>query len=73
MDRLKVAGMVLVVLGILWLAYGRISYTEQRHRTEVGPVEFSVEKTERVSLPSWVGAGAIVVGGSMLVYAWRRP
>lgn len=72
MDRLKIAGIVLMALGILWLGYGRISYTRQQHRTQVGPVEFSVEKTERVSLPSWVGVGAVAVGGSMLVYAWRR-
>lgn len=72
MDRLKILGIVLIAIGILWLGYGQFSYTEQRHRTDLGPVEFSVEETRRVSLPSWVGVGAIAVGGTVLIYGWRR-
>lgn len=71
-DRPKVFGIVLIALGILWLGYGQYSYTERRHRTDLGPVEFSVEKTRRVSLPSWVGVGAVAVGGCFLVYGWKR-
>ncbi len=71
-DRPKLFGIVLIAFGILWLGYGQFSYTEQRHRADLGPVEFSVDETRRVSLPSWVGVGAIAVGGAVLIYGWRR-
>jgi len=72
MGRLKIIGIVLVGLGVLWIAYGDFTYTRERHATKVGPMEFSVKDEERVVLPDWVGVGAVAVGGALLIRARRE-
>lgn len=68
----KIAGIVLLVLGTLSLAYGGFSYTKDESRVDIGPVSFEVQERERVHLPIWLGVGFIVVGGGLLVGAGRR-
>jgi hypothetical protein len=71
MNAIKMAGIVLIVLGILGLAYGGFSYTKETHDTKIGPLELSVKDTERVNIPLWAGVGAVVAGGLMLVMPRR--
>jgi hypothetical protein len=66
----RLAGLVLLVLGILGLAYGGFSYTKEKHDAKVGPVEFRVTEKERVNVPLWAGIGAVAAGGFLLA---RRP
>ncbi len=67
MNSTQIAGAVLVVAGILGLAYGNFSYTKQTHQAKLGPIELSVKERETVNIPSWAGGGAIVVGALLLV------
>ena len=64
---MKIVGMVLIVAGLLGLLYGGFSYTRDRTAVKVGPVELSVKQKETVNVPVWVGIGAIVAGGLLLV------
>ncbi|MDZ7753628.1 MAG: hypothetical protein U5S82_18780 [Gammaproteobacteria bacterium] len=70
MNAQKLAAILLIVAGSLALAYGGFSYTKATHDVDLGPLEFSVDEKEYVSLPIWAGVGAIVVGGVLLV--WGR-
>jgi uncharacterized membrane protein YidH (DUF202 family) len=72
MSALKVLGIVLIVGGILGLVYGGFSYTKETHSAQVGPITLSVSDKERVNVPMWVGIGAIVVGGLILVFGSRK-
>jgi hypothetical protein len=63
MNAARIAGIVLVVAGAFGLAYGQFSYTKDTHRTTVGPIELSVKDRETVAVPTWLCAGAIVLGG----------
>ncbi len=71
MGSLKIAAIVLIVAGILGLAYGGFSYTKETHSSKLGPIELSVKDKERVNIPVWAGVGAIALGGVLLV-ARRR-
>ena len=64
---MKIAGIVLVVAGLLGLIYGGFSYTKDRTAVKLGPLELSVKERETVNVPIWAGVGAIVVGGVLLV------
>ena len=64
---MKIAGIVLIVAGLLGLLYGGFSYTKDRTALKVGPVELSVKQKETVNIPVWVGLGAVVAGGLLLV------
>ena len=71
MSMIKIVGIVLIVAGILGLAYGGFSYTSDTHETKIGPLELSVKDTETVNIPLWAGLGVIAVGGLLLV-PWKR-
>jgi uncharacterized membrane protein len=72
MNAMKVLGIVLVVGGILALAYGGFTYTKETHETKIGPLVLSVTDKERVNVPIWAGVGAIVIGGLLLVFGNKK-
>jgi TRAP-type C4-dicarboxylate transport system permease small subunit len=72
MDAVKIVAMVLIVAGILALAYGSFSYTKETHEAKIGPLELSVKEKETVNIPVWAGVGAVVVGGILLVVRVKR-
>lgn len=66
-----IAGMVLLVLGLVALLSGGIRYTKNEKVLDVGPVEATVEKHERVAIPPIVG-GLAVAAGVVLLFVGRR-
>lgn len=67
----KWIALILIMGGALALAYGGFSYTKQSHKAELGPVNLTVDETERVNIPAWLGGGAILLGGLLLVLPRR--
>ena len=65
MDR-KLIGLVLLVAGILAVAYGGFTYTRTTHEAEIGALEVEVHDRERVNIPLWFGL-AVAIGGGLLV------
>jgi len=68
----KLVGVVLIVLGVLALAYKGFTYTQETHQAKLGPIEFSVKDKERVEIPAWAGIAAVGVGAALLVAGSRR-
>lgn len=66
MSVVRIAALVLIVAGMLGLVYGQFSYTKETHEAKLGPLELSVKDKETVSVPTWAGVGAIVVGSALL-------
>jgi len=72
MSSTRIVAIVLIIAGVLGLAYGRFTYTKESHDAKVGPVEFSVKDKETVNIPQWAGIGAIVIGAGLLLAGGRR-
>ena len=72
MNAVKITGVLLLVAGTLGLVYGGFSYTKATHEAQLGPIQFSLEEKERVSVPVWLGVGAIVAGGALLLVAGNK-
>jgi hypothetical protein len=72
MNGMKIAAIVLVLAGVLALAYGGFTYTKQTHEVKLGPIELSVQEKKTVPIPVWAGIGAIVLGGFMLLGGSRK-
>jgi multidrug transporter EmrE-like cation transporter len=72
MNAVKIAAIVLIVAGILGLAYGSFSYTKETHEARLGPIELSIKEKQTVKVPVWAGVGAIVVGGVLLLFASKK-
>ena len=72
MNGVKIAGIALLVGGVLGLVYGSFSYTKDTTAVKLGPLELSVKEKETVNVPVWAGVGAIVVGGLLLAFGGKR-
>ena len=72
MNATKILGIALIIGGILGLVYGGFSYTKETHEAKIGPITLSVTDKERVNIPMWVGIGAVVVGGLILVFGSKK-
>ncbi|WP_291208017.1 hypothetical protein [Hyphomonas sp.] len=72
MNPVRIIAIALIVAGVLGLVYGGFSYTRETHEAKVGPVEFSVADRERVNIPVWVGAGAVLLGGVLLLLGRKK-
>lgn len=66
MNAVKMLGIVLIVAGVLGLAYGSFTYTKDTHEAKLGPIELSIKDKETVSIPIWAGLGAIAAGAFLL-------
>jgi hypothetical protein len=72
MNSTKIIAIVLIIAGVLGLAYGSFSYTKETHDAKIGPIEMSVKDKETVNIPVWAGVGAIVIGAGLLLAGGRR-
>ena len=67
MNSVRVIALVLIIGGVLGLAYGSFSYTKENHEAKIGPLNVSVQEKQVVNIPLWVGIGAVVVGTALLL------
>jgi drug/metabolite transporter (DMT)-like permease len=72
MNTTRIAAIVLIVAGVLALAYGGFSYNKESVGAKLGPIELKVTEKKTVNIPMWAGVGAIVVGGVLLVLGGRK-
>lgn len=72
MDTFRIAGIALLVAGVLGLAYGSFSYTKETHEAKIGPLELSVKDKGVVNIPVWAGVAAIAAGGGLLLLGYRK-
>lgn len=70
-----IVGIILIVIGVIALAYQGITYTTQKtERIELGPakVEFTVPEKKRVPLPPILGVAALAGGVVLLIASSRK-
>lgn len=72
MDAIRIIAILLIIAGVLGLAFGGFSFTRETHEAQLGPLEMSVKEKETVNIPLWAGVGAILVGGALLVTGSRK-
>jgi hypothetical protein len=72
MNAAKIVGILLIVAGVLGLAFGSFSFTKETHEAKIGPLELQVKDKETVNIPAWAGVGAIVIGAVLLLVPLKR-
>lgn len=68
---ISLAGLALIVLGLIALAYQGFTYTSRETVLDIGPVHATADREKTFPLPPVVGIAA-VVGGIALVVAGTR-
>jgi len=68
----RLLGTILVVIGIVALVWGGISWTRKETIVDLGPIQATAERRERIPLPPVVGGIALIAGVVLLVVPARR-
>ena len=69
---MKITAIVLIVAGVLALAYGGFSYTREKKVIDLGPIQATAKTRETVPIPPIIGAAALAGGIIMLVMSSRK-
>ena len=57
MNAAKIAGIVLVVIGLAGFFTGGFSFTKDKTAAKVGPIELTVKERESINIPQWLSTG----------------
>jgi hypothetical protein len=68
---MRIAGILLIVLGVVSLALGGISYTKKEKVLDIGPIQATAERHKTIPLPPLLG-GLALAGGVVLLIAGSR-
>jgi hypothetical protein len=63
----KTIGFVLIVLGLVGVAYGGLTYTTKEKVVDLGPIDVSRDKKHTLPVPPVVGGLALLGGVVLLV------
>jgi hypothetical protein len=72
MKTAPLVGIILIVLGVVSLAYQGITYTTHKKVLDIGPLQATEEQHHTVPLPPILGALALIGGVAVLVAGSRR-
>ena len=71
MKSTALVGIVLIVFGVIALAYQGITYTTHKKIVDIGPLQASTTQHKTIPLPPILG-GIALVGGIALMFAARK-
>ena len=73
MNIMTIIGIILVVLGVVGLIYGGITYTSRENVVDMGSVHLQVDEKHQIPLSPIAGAAAVAAGVIMIIVGRRRP
>ena len=72
MKPITIAGIALIVLGIIALAYQGITYTSRETVIDLGPLKATAERERTFPLPPIVGGVAVLAGVALAIAGSRK-
>ena len=66
-----IVGIILIVIGIIALAYGGFTYTKREKVIDAGPLQVSADRERTIPFPPMLG-GICLVGGIVLVLVGNK-
>jgi uncharacterized membrane protein HdeD (DUF308 family) len=72
MKPISIAGVILIVLGLVALAYQGFSYTKRETVLDIGPVHATADRQKTLPIPPIVGIVAVVGGVALVVAGMRK-
>ena len=71
MKSSAVAGVILIVIGVISLVFQGITYTRHKKVLQVGSFEATTEQHKTIPLPPIIGGVALVAGVALLMVGRR--
>jgi hypothetical protein len=72
MKPISLAGLMLIVLGLVALVYQGISYTSRETVIDIGPVHATADRQRTLPLPPVLGIAAVAGGVVLLIAGVRK-
>ncbi len=72
MTAARIAGTVLIVIGLVGLLWGGFSWTREKTVVDLGPIQARTQEHRLIPIPPVVGGVALVAGIVLLVVPARR-
>ena len=71
MKATTIVGIVLIVLGVIALAYQGITYTKTEKVVDLGPLKVEAQREKTIPLPPVLGGVAVAAGVVLLIVGSR--
>jgi hypothetical protein len=68
----RTIGILLIVVGLIGVIWGGVTYVKDRDTTHLGPIHVTMETKDRVSIPPVLGVAALIAGGLLVFMSTRR-
>lgn len=65
-------GFILILLGIIMLAWTGFTYTKKEKIVDAGPIEISADREKSVNWPPYVGGIVLVAGVIIMVTSKKK-
>jgi uncharacterized membrane protein HdeD (DUF308 family) len=72
MKPVAILGVLLIVAGLVALAYQGITYTRREKVIDLGPIKATAERERTVPLPPVVGIVAVAAGVALVIVGVRK-
>jgi uncharacterized membrane protein YdcZ (DUF606 family) len=69
---MRIAGIILIIVGVLMLIFTNISFTKEEKVVDVGPLEVNKKEKHTIDWPNYAGAIAVIGGIALVVLDRRR-
>ena len=69
---MKLAGIILIIVGVVFLAYQGITYTTTKKDVDLGPLQVQHQEKHSIPFPPIIGAVCIAGGVAALILASRK-
>jgi hypothetical protein len=70
---MTIIGIILIVLGVVGLIYGGITYTSSKDVVNMGSVHLQVDQKKQIPLSPIAGTISVAIGVILIIIGRRRP
>ena len=67
-----IVGIILIVIGIISLVYGGLTYTKREKVLDIGPIQATEEKQHTIPFPPVLGVICLAGGVVLMIVGSRR-
>lgn len=69
---MKTAGIIIFIVGLLMTLYTGFTYVTKEKVVDLGEIEITKDNQHTVNWQPYVGIGAMVIGGSVLILGRKK-
>jgi len=69
---MKIAGIILIIAGVLMLVFRNIHFTTEKNVVDAGPIQIDKKEDHSVGWPVYVGGIVIIAGIAVLVAGGKK-